>query len=159
MVNIRLWKVTGPVARPTITSLGYPTTTQHWRGSGGGGGNFAAQVGTTNESQMQVMTGLPGLVFRNKKLWTTHLPSSYPATGTVTRSSIHWWQIDTLANPLQIGFINDAATPTFYDFSSIAVNDSDDALIGFGVLNKNIHPSCGYALHMHTDLLILQALL
>ncbi len=149
--QLRLWKISGPVGSPALTSVGYPATTMHWHGSGpGGGGDFATQLGTTNK----VDAGddrFTSLVYKNGKLWCTHTVF-LPDPGTASRSSVMWWQIDTLANPVQIGLINDPVTPSFFVYSSISVNDSNDALIGMGYLNATMHPSCAYALHMHTDL-------
>lgn len=145
--QLRLWKISGAVGSPAISSVGYPSTSQHWHGSGST--NFATQIGTTNK----VDAGddrFTSLVFKNKKLWCTHTVF-LPSPGSASRASVQWWQLDTLANPLQIGYVNDAVTPTFFDYSSIAVNDSNDALIGFGYLNSTVHPSAAYALHMHTD--------
>ncbi len=148
--QLRLWKISGPVGSPVMTSVSYPTTTQHWHGNGpGGGADFATQLGTTNK----VQTGddrFTSLICRNHKLWCSHTVF-LPSPGTASRSSIMWWQIDTTGNPLQIGMIDDPVTPTFFDYSSIAVNDSDDALIGCGYLNRTLYPSAAYALHLHTD--------
>ena len=148
--QLQLWKISGPVASPSMTSLGFPATSQHWRGNPpGGGADFATQAGTTNK----VQTGddrFTSLKYINHTLWCSHTVI-LPYPGTATRSSIMWWQLDTTGVPLQIGMIDDPATPTFFDYSSIAVNDSNDAFIGFSVLNHTMYPSAGYAMHLHTD--------
>src|SRR5436305_620447 len=40
--QIHLWKISGSLLSPTITSVGYPATTTHWAG-GPPGGDFAPQ--------------------------------------------------------------------------------------------------------------------
>jgi len=148
--QLKFWKISGPVSSPVMTAVGFPATTVHWHGSApGGGADFATEEGTTNK----VQTGddrFTSLVYRNHKLWCAHTVF-LPDPGTATRSSIMWWELDTLGNPLQIGMIDDPATPTFFDYSSVAVNDSEDVLIGFGYLNHTLYPSGAYAMHLHTD--------
>ncbi len=147
--KLRLWKIAGPTSAPTMTTVGYPATTSHWRGNPPGSGGFAKQVGTTAtiESGDDRITSC---TYRNNTLWTSHT-AFLPATGTITRSGIMWWQVDTLAVPVQNGIIQDANGPKYFVYSSIAVNSLNDVLVGYGYLSAAIHPSCGYSLHMHTD--------
>ena len=147
--QLKLWKISGPVASPTMTSVGFPATTTHWRGGPSSGGDFAPQLGTTNLLNIGD-DRITNVIYRNHKLWCSHT-AFLPASGTTTHSSIMWWQLDTLANPLQNGMVNDATAATTYAYSSIAVNANDDALIGFGVFSTAIHPSAGYALHLNSD--------
>jgi hypothetical protein len=147
--QVRLWKISGPVGSPAISSIGFPTSATHWHGGQPSGADFARQSGTTGKVDIGD-DRFTSLMYRNNKLWCSHTVF-LPSGGTATRSSIQWWQIDTLAIPLQIGYIDDPATPSFFGYSSIAVNRNDDALIGFACLNSTIHPSAGYALRMHTD--------
>ncbi len=145
--QLQLWKISGTTAAPTMASVGYPTTTQHW--NNGGSGDFVQQEGTSN----LVQAGddrITRLVYRNNKLWCAHTVF-LPYPGTATRCSAMWWQMDTLANALQNGLVDDATTPSFFAYTSIAVNANDDAMVGFSYCNSNMHPSAGYALHMHTD--------
>ena len=145
--KLRLFKITGAVGSPVIATVGYPTTTQHWHN--GGSADFVPQLGTTNKVQAGD-DRITHVVYRNNHLWCSNTVF-LPDPGTASRCSVMWWEIDTLANPIQNGLIDDPATPTFYDYSSIAVNKNDDALIGLGYLSANIYPSAAYALHMHTD--------
>ena len=148
--QLQLWKITGAIGSEVITSVGFPATTAHWQASGpSNGADFAPQLGTTNKIQTND-DRITNLIFRNGKLWCSH-NVFLPATGTVTRSSIQWWQIDTLANPLQIGRLDDPTAANFYGFPGLAVNKNDDALIGFTHFSSTIHPSAAYAIHMHTD--------
>jgi PKD-like domain/Secretion system C-terminal sorting domain len=148
--QLRLWKITGPVGTPTMTSVGYPATTQHWHGSGGGG-DFGPQSGITNKIDLGD-DRITSCVFRNGKLWTAH-NAFLPSPGTANRCSIMWWQTDTLAVPIQVGLVNDPTASKFYAYPSITANSLDDALIGMGTFSTGYHPSAAYALHLHTDAL------
>ena len=145
--KLQLWKITGAVGSETITSIGFPTTTQHWHN--GGSADFVPQVGTTNKLQAGD-DRITRVVYRNHDLWCAHTVF-LPDPGTTSRCSVMWWQIDTTAVPIQNGLIDDATTPTFYDYPSIAVNAANDVLLGFGNHSSFMHPSAGYALHLHTD--------
>ncbi len=146
--QLNLWKITGSVASPSIASVGLPTNPNHWRGNGGSS-DFGPQSGITNKIDLGD-DRITSVMQRNGKLWTTHT-AFLPATGTRNRSSIFWYQIDTLGNPLQIGQINDNTAVNFYAYSSIAVNSTDDVLIGCGTFSTTRHPCAAFALHMHTD--------
>jgi len=145
--SLQLWKISGPVGSPTIASVGYPSTTTHWQN--GQSADFAPQLGTTDLVQADD-DRITNVTYRNQHLWCAHT-IFLPATGTATRSSVMWWEMDTLGNPVQNGIVDDPATPTFFDFPSISVNANNDALLGFGYLSANIHPSAAYTLHLHTD--------
>ncbi len=145
--KLRLWKISGTTGSPTVASVGYPTSAQKWHG--GGNGDFVPQLGTTNK--LQAGDGrIHSFVCRNNSLWTAHTVF-LPNPGTANRCSIMWWQIDTLANPVQNGLIDDATTPKFFDYPSICVNKYNDALIGFSYQSSAMHSSAAYALRMHTD--------
>jgi hypothetical protein len=148
--RLHLWKIQGSVNAPVISSVGYPASAMSWQSSGPGfGADFASQLGTNNK----IDAGddrIHRLVYRNNSLWCAHTVF-LPSGSTANHCSIMWWQIDTLAVPIQNGLIDDPLSPGFFVYPSIAVNAHDDALIGFGYLNKFTHPSCAYSLRMHTD--------
>jgi len=147
--QLQVWKITGPVGAPVMASVGIPASFMHWKTSGPGGNDFAQQLGTTNKLDAGD-DRITRLTYRNNKLWCAHT-IFLPTTGSASRCSVMWWEIDTLANPLQNGIIDDPATPSFYMYPSITSNANDDALIGFSYTSSLIYPSCAYALHMHTD--------
>jgi hypothetical protein len=149
--QLKLWKISGATSTPVMTSVGFATapSTQHWKSGPPGGGDFAPQLGGTGLLNIGD-DRITSVIQRNNKLWCSYT-AFLPATGTANRSSIMWWQMDTLASPIQIGMVNDPTAVNFYAYSTIAVNKNDDALIGFGTFSRNIHPSAGYALHMATD--------
>ncbi len=145
--KLQLWKITGPVGSPVIASVGFPTTTTHWKN--GGNADFVPQMGTTHKLQSGD-NRIHHVVQRNNHLWTTH-NAWFPATGTATRVSSMWWEIDTLGNPMQNGLIDNATGPQFYDYASIAVNANDDALIGYTHCSSTMYPAAAYRLRLHTD--------
>ena len=157
--QMQLWKIAGAVGSETMTSVGFPASAGfNWQGesnaiTGTGGADFVPQVGTTNLIQAND-DRVTQVIQMNNKLWLAHevfLP--YSTTTNPTRVSVQWWQMDTLGVPAQIGLIDDpsATNNNFYTFPTVAVNTSNDALIGFSVTSKLIHPCAAYALHMHTD--------
>ncbi len=155
--QLRMWKITGAVGSESMTTVGYPAYSGfRWQSqsnaiSGTAGADFAPQLGSANKIQTND-DRIFQVVFMNNKLWTAHnvfLP--YSTTTNATRCSVLWWQTDTLANPVQIGVVDDATNTNFYSFPAIAVNTNDDALLGFSTFSSAIYPSAAYSLHLHTD--------
>ena len=157
--QMQLWQISGAVGSEAMTSVGFPASAGfNWQGqsnavSGTGGADFVPQLGTANLIQAND-DRVTQVIQMNSKLWFAHevfLP--YSTSTNPTRVSVQWWQIDTLGVPAQIGLIDDpsAANNNFYTFPTIAVNNTNDALIGFSVTSKLIHPCAAYTLHMHTD--------
>ena len=153
--KLQLWKISGPVATPTMAVVGQPSSApflwNYQASVGGGGGDFAPQLGTTGLIQCND-DRIYDLKYINGNLWCSH-NVFLPATGTTTHCSVQWWQFDTLANPVQIGYVNDnsATNPNFYYFPAVAVNTLGDVLVGFTTSSKLAHANAAYALHMHTD--------
>ncbi len=155
---MELWKISGAVGSETMTSVGFPKSTgfnwlqQSFAVTGPTpGADFAPQTGIANLIQTND-DRVDQVVFINNKLWFSHtvfLP--YSTTVNPTRASIQWWQIDTLATPIQIGTIDDPTNANFFAFPTITPNSSDDALIGFSTMSAATHPSAAYSLRMHTD--------
>ena len=152
---LQLWKISGPVGAPTMAVVGQPSSApflwNYQASVGGGGGDFAPQLGTTNLIQCND-DRIYDLKYINGNLWCSH-NVFLPATGTTTHCSVQWWQFDTLANPVQIGYVNDnaATNPNFYYFPAVAVNTLGDVLVGFTTSSKLTRANAAYALHMHTD--------
>ena len=149
--KLRLWKVTGTAMSPTLSTVGYPMTSTHWQSSSTGGADFLPQVGSTNKMDAGD-DRITSCTYRNHHLWCTHT-IFLPASGTVTHSSIMWWEVDTAASPMQNGLINDPTAAVDYAYSSIAVNANDDALIGSGYFSHSVHASACYAMRLGTDAL------
>jgi len=71
-------------------------------------------------------------VFRNGRLWTTH-SGGYPRSSTADRTIVAWYEINPGAMPdpiVQSGTI-DGGAGVHHFFPSIAVNSSNDMVVGF----------------------------
>ncbi|MCD6011820.1 MAG: hypothetical protein K0Q79_1682 [Flavipsychrobacter sp.] len=148
--TLKMWKITGAVGAESMTTIGFPAATGiNWQNDGDGGNDFAPQLGTTNLIQTND-DRIFSAVFMNNRIWTTH-SVFLPATGAPNRSSVLWWEIDTFGTPMQTGLIDDPSATNFLGFPSIAVNSSNDALIGFSQFAATTYPNAAYALRMHTD--------
>jgi outer membrane protein assembly factor BamB len=168
--QLRLFKVTQPLATPELQEVGYENSGGSWAQSGPPAGNpadFADQLQgspdcsvspckiQTNDSRIQ------NVVYRNGRLWTTHtvfLPESSP-----TRASVQWWQIDPLLTQLipptpspdilQRGLVDDSLTPRFFAFPSIGVNKDDDVLLGYSVFEATQFAAAAYSFRTAGDAL------
>jgi len=150
--QLKLWKISGPVGTPVLSAVtAVPTSTIHWQQDGNGGADFAPQLGTTDLIQTND-DRINNLQQRNGMLWCAH-NIFLPATGTATRCSAMWWEIDTTGTPVQNGIVDDPTNTVFYAFPSIAVNAAGDALMGFAYLSSNLYPSAAYSMHFSTDAL------
>jgi len=148
--QLQLYKISGSIGSLTLGVVGNPSTSNHWQQSNNGD-DFVPQLGGSTSYLLQANDDRINNVYqRNGKIWCAHT-AFLPATGTPTRVSALWWQIDSNATPAQVGLIDDNTGVNYYWFPSVAVNANDDALIGFATSSLNIHPSCGYSLHLHTD--------
>ncbi len=153
---VNLWKISGAVGSEAMAHVAYPASPYNWDYanniySGTYGSDFAPQASTSNKVQTND-SRVTQLTYINGKLWFAHtvfLP--YTGTTNATRSSVQWWQIDTTGTPSQVGLIDDATGSNFYAFPSIAVNTSNDALIGFAAFSSSMYPSAAYAMRVHTD--------
>lgn len=153
---VGIWKVSGAIGSESMTFVGDALSDQPYQFTGfdhssSSSGDFQPQVGTTNKVQANDAR-IDQVSYMNGKLWFSHtvfLPFS--STVSATRCGVDWWQTDTLANPIQIGRIDDATGANFFSFPTLAVNTSNDALIGFSVMSATTHPSAAYALRLHTD--------
>ena len=157
--QMQLWKISGAVGSEVMTSVGFTASTGfNWQST-----SYAVTGGTTADSDFAPQAGTTELVRcnddrvdqmiqMNGKLWYAHtvfLP--YSTSVNASRSSIQWFQTDTLANPIQVGTIDDNTGVKFFAFPTLAVNTSNDALVGFSAFSGTTYPSSAYALHMSTD--------
>ena len=111
--------------------------------------NFAPQKGSpfriaANDSRIQ------SCVQRNGKLWCVH-HVFLPVGTNVSHSAIQWWQFDANGVTLQQGRLEDPAGAVHYLFPSLAVNRSNDVLIGFSRFATDAFASAGYAYRLGSD--------
>ena len=93
--------------------------------------------------------GFRTFVYRNRTLWAAHnifLPASSP-----NRSSIQWWQFKPDGTVLQNALIDDPNAVLFRGYPSIAVNQNDDAFIGYSLYSTNFYASAAYSLRLRND--------
>jgi hypothetical protein len=143
-----MYAITGAIGNESFANVAYISTPATWASEGPNGWNFAPQLGSTeliatDDDRMQKV------VYRNGSLWCTHnvfLPEAAP-----TRSSIQWWQLSTAGAVLQRSLIDDTTGVRFYAYPSIAVNASNDVLIGYSSFSANQYASCDYSLHTTCD--------
>ena len=144
---LRLWGINGSAGSPTLSpSIAFPATTLTWAENGTN--NFGPQLGNATG----VDTGdarIGNVIYRNGTLWTTHpvfLPSTSP-----NRSAVQWWQIDTSGNVLQRGLIDNPDGSYFRSYPSIAVNQYNDAVIGYARYSPNEYVGGFYSFRAGTD--------
>ena len=113
--------------------------------------DFAPQLGS--EQKIQTNDGrIQNAVFRNGSLWTTH--TAYLAVGgSPTRTAVYWWQlqVDGTQAPLQWGSVGGTDSDFFYAFPSIAVNASNDVLIGYTRYAADQYAHAAYSFRYGTD--------
>lgn len=145
---LRLTTISGPVGGEVYTQdVAFIPSTEVWADDPPHN-NFAPQAGSstgvmTNDARMQ------NAVNRNGSIWGTHtifLPESAP-----TRSAVQWWEISPLGSVIQRGRIDDTTGNRYYAFPSIAVNESDDALIGYSRFASDQFVSANYAFRAGGD--------
>lgn len=134
---LRLSQITGTATLPSWSVL-TPSSTP-WPGTGWFFTNLvygltqtdADQLGTTidvNTNDSRLLNA----VFRNGRLWTTH-SGGYPRSSTADRTIVAWYEINPGAMPtpiIQSGAI-DGGVGVHHFFPSIAVNSSNDMVVGF----------------------------
>jgi hypothetical protein len=149
---MRLWAINGPVGSPALSTIAFPATSP-WDEQGTA--NFAPQLGSTTG----IDTGdarIGNVIYRNGTLWTAH-PIYLPCCASTTpphppnRSAIQWWQFDTTGNTLQHGLIDNPDGSYFRSFPSIAVNQYNDALIGYARFSPNEFAGGFYSFRADSD--------
>jgi hypothetical protein len=111
--------------------------------------DFAPQLG----SYFKVDTGdsrLQNCVLRNGSIWcaqTIFLPAAKP-----TRAAVQWFQLDPAAARLvQIGRVDDATATRFYAYPTIAVNKSNDVVVGYSRFTATDYPSAAFSFRLAGD--------
>lgn len=85
------------------------------------------------------------VILRNGKLWTAH-HILLPGTGTTTRAAIQWWVITAATStPVQIGLIDDATGVITRTFPSVAVDGSENMIIGYSIFSSSMYASAAYS--------------
>jgi hypothetical protein len=90
------------------------------------------------------------VVYRNGSIWGCQL-ICLPASGSITRTAVQWWQLTPAGVVTQMGRIDDPTGVNWFAFPSIAVNSANDVLIGYSRFSENHFPSANYAVRAGTD--------
>ncbi len=147
---LRLSTISGAVGSEVLTlGVAFPSTPNPWDSAPPGGADFAPQLGSVRK----INTGdsvVQNTVYRNGSLWCVQTVF-LPAGGAATRSSVQWWQLTTSGIIQQRGRIDDAAGNLYYGFPSIAVNQNNDALIGYSQFSATQYAGAGYAFRAAAD--------
>ena len=121
-----------------------------------GGGNLLPQRGGYLVDSADARIG--NAVFRNGNVYyaqTIGLPAGGQA-GEPRRTGVQWIELNRSGVFVQGGRIvdrkaNETNGGRWYAYPSIAVNASDDVLVGFSIFRSNSYPSAGYAFRYGTD--------
>ncbi len=163
--KLRLLKVTGSAASPSLASVGEPQGPTPWSHTAPAipavsdpenflpqkqaGGDGCADCPTPGDCRIYAGDSrIQNVVYRSGSVWATHtvfLPSP-------DRAAVQWWKIDPLSPGLpQQGLIDDpddSAPEGLWHFAypSIAVNANDDVLIGYSRFNLGAYAGTAYSL-------------
>lgn len=146
--SIRLSTVTGniPAATWNTGAATFPTSAlPSW--NNGNIGNAARQSIETRllaVNDARISCG----VLMNGRIWAAH-HITFPASGTPDRVAVQWWQLDAtpganFGNVLQNGRVGGNVANDYRWFPSIAVNRTDDVLIGYTRSSNTMHVGAAY---------------
>jgi hypothetical protein len=150
--TLRISTITGAVGAEVLTSgVAFPAAANAWQDAGAE--NFAPQLGST----WRIDTDddrIENCVYRNGSLWAAQT-AYFPATGTPTRSSAQWWQINTRSGSLgvvqQLGEQDDPSGRFDYAYPTLDVNANGDMMIGYSRFGASQYASADYAFRRHDD--------
>jgi len=150
---LRLWRLDGPVGSATYAAGDFVGPLPPWSYSPPTGYvDFAPQLGSSQKFDLGD-TRMRSVTYRNGAVWVAH--TIFLPLGTPTRSAVQWLQIDPgTGGVLQGGRIEDvdgASPQRFYAFPSIAVNATNDVLIGYSRFSSQQYASANYAFRSASD--------
>ncbi|MBI3850123.1 MAG: Ig-like domain-containing protein [Verrucomicrobia bacterium] len=146
--SLRISSISGAVGSETYASnAGTVSSPQSWD-FGAATVNSLPQLGTSegidaDDSRMQIC------VNRNGSLWATHTVFLPP--GSPTHAAVQWWQFRTNGTLIQRGRIEDNSGQVHYAYPSIAVNQNDDAVIGYSRFSSAQYASANYSFRFSAD--------
>ena len=145
---LRLSTITGTAPNEALTlGAAFPQLPAPWAFQGAGGADFAPQAGSVQRIQTND-SRIGNCVLRGGSIWCTHtvFPLSVPA-----RSAVEWFELTPAGAVAQVGRIDDASGGAFYAFPSLAVNATNDVLIGYSRFGAGQFASGNYAYRMCGD--------
>ena len=144
---MNLYSITGAIGSETFSFVNQFSTPNPWS-SFPASENSAPQSG----SAQKIANGddrVQNSVYRNGNIWFAH--TVFLPAGAPTRSAVQWWQINTLGVTQQRGRIDDGTGVQHFAYPSIAVNTTNDALVGYAKFSSTIFASGCYAMRLSTD--------
>ncbi|MGC2275358.1 MAG: hypothetical protein WA571_05040 [Candidatus Binatus sp.] len=150
--TLRISTITGAVGAEVLTTgVAFPKAAKGWQDAAAE--NFAPQLGSTARIDTDD-DRIENCVYRNGSLWaaqTVYLP----ATGTPTRASAQWWQINTASGSVgvvqQLGKRDDPKNAFDYAYPTLDVNANDDMMLGYSRFGASQYASANYSIRLHGD--------
>lgn len=145
--SIRLSTVTGniPTATWNTGAAVFPSNSASpWQNNptGATNSNLAQQLGETRRLSVNDARISCG-VLKNGAIWCSqHV--FLPATGNVDRAAVQWWKLTTAGAVSEVGKVGGATAGEYRWFSSIAVDNFDNALIGYTYSTTAIRVGAAY---------------
>jgi hypothetical protein len=143
-----LYSVNGPVGSETISAVTLISTPSPWT-LDQGSADFLPQLGSSNKIQTDDAR-MKNVVYRNGSLWAVQ-SILLPAGSSPTHTSVQWWQLSPAGAVLQRGRIDDPNGAISYSCPSLAVNASNDVLIGYSRFAANQFVSADYSFRAGSD--------
>lgn len=144
---LRVSAITGPVGAEVLTvGTALATTTKRWDYVAAD--DFAPQLGATRG----IDTGDSRILscsYRNGSLWVAQ--TAFVPAGAPTHSVAQWWQLSPDGTVLQFGRVEDPTGHQFFAYPSIAVNASNDALLGYSRFSATQYASANYSFRFGAD--------
>jgi hypothetical protein len=141
--SLRLSTITGTAPTEVLTlGVAFTQLPAIWGFRGlASGADFAPQFGSVQRIQTND-SRIGNCVYRGGSIWCTH--TVFPVSGPA-RSSVQWFELNTAGGIRQFGRIDDASGGAFYAFPSLAVNKTNDVLIGYSRFGAGQYASGNYA--------------
>ena len=151
--TLRISTITGSVGAEVLTTgVAFPKAANAWQ-DGASVTNFAPQLGSTSRIDTDD-DRIGNCVYRNGSLWVAQTVF-FPATGTPTRSSAQWWQINTASGSVgvvqQLGKRDDPSNAFDYAYATLDVNANDDMMLGYSRFGASQYASANYSYRLHSD--------
>jgi hypothetical protein len=151
--TLRISTITGAVGSEVLTTgVAFPHAANGWQDSAPLT-NFAPQLGSTSRIDTDD-DRVGNCVYRNGSLWLAQTVF-FPSSGTATRASAQWWQINTASGSLgvvqQLGKRDDPSKTFDYAYPTLDVNANDDMMIGYSRFGATQYASANYSYRLHSD--------
>ena len=145
--SIELWRLSGPVGGAALTMVAeIPSPTPV--GTQGEIPIAIPQAGGQPTALGVANFSMEDVVFRNGSIWGVQsiVPQPLPQ-----RASIQWVQLSTAGVLQSFGLVDDPTGQVMFLMPSLAVNASNNFLIGYSRFSADTFPSAAYSAHLSGD--------